>query len=114
MQSQSRSPQALPVAWAEVLDNIDETLRRTEAAAAEREQTIAQIAPSADAESEHQMEEQLHLLQLQMESWPTVLQEAERQTSEADAAIQAAEGALHQWLSKAKAQAQGLAKGVQP
>ena len=113
MQPVSGSPQVLPVAWTDVLDDVEETLRKTEAAGAEREQALGHSAPAAPAEEQRRTKEPFDLLPMQTQGWPAVLQAAEKETAEADAVLSAAEEVLHQWLSKAEALAQGLAQWVE-
>jgi hypothetical protein len=98
----------------DVLDSVEETLRKTEAAAAEREQALAHLLPSSDAEAKHWANGQIDLLPPQMQGWSAVLQGAENESSAADAVLNAAEEALRQWLSQAEARAQGLAQRVVP
>jgi hypothetical protein len=113
MKAVSSSPPALPEAWAQVLDNVEQTLRRTEAAAAEQEQAIGSFSPSADADKE-QWQESLQKLQQQMQAWPLVLQQAEQEAAEADAVLNAALEGFQQWLSEAEAQERRLAKQAEP
>jgi hypothetical protein len=113
VQSVSRSPQVLPIAWTNVLEDVEATLRKTEAATAEREQALGQIVPAASADEQRREKELLDRLPVQMQGWPAVLQGAEQETSAADAVLNAAEEALHQWLSKAETLTQGLAQWVE-
>src|SRR5438552_14522310 len=52
MQTRAPYPSALPEAWAQVLDEVDATLRQAEIAAAQRGQAMSQFATSPAAEQE--------------------------------------------------------------
>src|SRR5262249_33339982 len=89
MQPSSSSLPALPEAWAQVLDSVDETLRTTEQGAAEREEALKLLCPLSQEEEEH-MARQLqivHSLEEQMQRWPTARQAAEKEALEADAVL---------------------------
>src|SRR5262249_48524313 len=105
-----------PIAWAGVLDQVDETLRRTAAAAAEREQAISSLCPSSEAleEGMARWQQRLTSLERQMQGWPASLQQAEKESKEADEVLNAGEEALHRWLSAAQALERRLAKWVMP
>ncbi len=107
---------ALPETWAQVLDDVDGTLRRAETAAAQRGQAIGHFAQSAAADPKRVplWQQRLEQLEERMQGWPTILQQAEKETSNADVVLQAAEEALHSWLSEAELLEQRLAKWVKP
>jgi chromosome segregation ATPase len=97
--------------WIQILDEVEETLRRTEAAAAEREQTLT-AASDAEEAGKDDRPQNLERLEEQIKGWPAALQQAETEASAADAVLGAAEGSLQQWLSSAEALARRLAKWV--
>jgi hypothetical protein len=90
--------------WIEVLDNVEETLRKTEAAAAERELVLnaASVASNAEKPGRSDVQQSLQRLEEQMSNWPAALQQAEKEAREADAALQAAEETLRRWLDCAE------------
>jgi hypothetical protein len=104
----------LPIAWTQVLDKVDETLRRTAEAAAQREQAIPDLFDGADAEADRvaRWQEALKRLHEQMPGWFAVLSQAEKEAAEADTVLGAAEETLRAWLSEAEALGQRLAKWV--
>jgi hypothetical protein len=107
---------ALPETWAQVLDDVDRTLHRAETAAARRGQAIGHFAQSAadDPKRVHLWQQRLVQLEERMQGWPTILQQPQKETSNADVVLQAAEEALHRWLSEAELLGQRLAKWVTP
>jgi len=91
---------------------VEETLRRTEAAAAEREQALntASVASDAEKPGSGGLEQSLRRLDDQMSNWPAALQQAEKEAREADAALQEGEEALRRWLNRAETLERRLAK----
>jgi hypothetical protein len=114
----TRSPlsPALPETWAQVLDDVDGTLRRAETAAAQRGQAIGHFAQSAAADPKRVQlwQHRLEQLEERMQGWPTILEQAEKETSNADTVLQAAEESFHRWLSEAELLGQRLAQRVRP
>jgi len=116
MQTRAPYPSALPEAWAQVLDEVDATLRQAEIAAAQRGQAMSQFAPSPAAEQERlrAWEQARERLARQLEGWPTLLRAAEKEAAEADIVLKAGEETLRRWLSAAEVVRQSLAKWVGP
>ena len=102
----------LPETWAQILDEVDATLRKAETEAAQRAQAISHFAPStvADRERAASWQQSLERLEQRMQGWPTILQQAEKEALNADVALKAGEEALRRWLSEAEALGQRLAK----
>jgi hypothetical protein len=98
------------------LDKVDETLRRTAEAAAEREETILDLLDPSDDEVERaaRWQESLDRLREQMPGWSAALGQAEKEATEADTILKEAEEALRGWLSQAEPLEQRLAKWVKP
>jgi septal ring factor EnvC (AmiA/AmiB activator) len=107
---------ALPETWAQVLDEVEATLREAETAAALRGQAISHFAPSTAGELERVTlwQQSLERLEARIQGRPTILQQAEKEASNADMVLKAAEEALRRWLSEAEALGQRLAKWVKP
>jgi hypothetical protein len=116
MQLFSSSQSDVPITWAHVLDQVDETLRKTEAAAADREQAIASICPSSEVEEAGtaRRRQSLAALEKQMQAWPTSLRKAEREVSEAETVLRTAEEALRRWLGAEETLEQRLAQWIKP
>jgi hypothetical protein len=104
MPPRSVSPPALPEAWAEVLDQVEATLRRTETAAADREQASGSPSPVATHREEvpTRWERRLQELKEGLQGWPETLRQAEQATAEVDTLLRLAEEAVRQWLSHAE------------
>ena len=99
----------LPAAWTRVLDEVDETLRRTGEAAAQRERAIGNDSGS-EAERRARWQQTLQQLHERLQGWPAALTQAENEAAEADAVLNAGEEALRRWLRDAEALQQRLAK----
>jgi hypothetical protein len=109
-------PPALPEAWLQVLNKVEETLRQIEAAAAQREQASCAVPPSSptDEQQRAQWEHGLQRLQERIQAWPVALQQAKNESAEADAALKDTEEAVRHWLSQAAELEQKLAKWGDP
>lgn len=97
--------------WIQVLDQVEQTLRTTEAAAAEREQALSAASSASDAYETGTGEAQSSWLRLEerMKDWPLVLQKAEEEAGLADAVLLAGEEVLRRWLDHAERLEQRLA-----
>ena len=116
MQPLSPSQPDLPIAWTQVLDQLEETLRRTEAEAAARERAIHSVCPPSETEKEGRVSQpqSLPFLEKHEQARSTTLQQAEKEAKVADTVLHAGEEALRLWLRAALALEQRLAKGIKP
>ena len=107
---------ALPETWAQVLDEVEATLRGAEAAAAQRGLAIDHFAPATASQLERTAlwNQNLKHLEERMQGWPAVLQQAEKEAANADVVLKAPEEALRRWLSEVEVFGQRLAKWVAP
>lgn len=110
------SPAVLPATWAQVLDQVEATLRVAESDAGQRGEAIRQFpsAPASDPERAASWQQRLERLQEQLQGWPAMLHQADQEAAEADGILQAAEEVLRDWLNAAEAWGQRLANGGSP
>ncbi|HLJ97534.1 MAG TPA: hypothetical protein VKU02_30520 [Gemmataceae bacterium] len=110
------SPAVLPATWAQVLDQVEATLRVAENEAGQRGEAIRQFAsaPASDPERAASWQQSLERVQERLQGWPAMLHQADQEAAEADGVLQAAEEALRDWLNAAEALGQRLAKGGKP
>ncbi len=112
MERVSSTQPMLPLAWAQVLENVQEALQKAEADAAQRAQVlISAWLPPNQAEGPQTLPQRL---QERLPGWQAGLQQVEEQVSEADVTLRASEEELRRWLASAEAVRRSLADWASP
>jgi hypothetical protein len=90
----------LPLAWEQVLDQVQDALRQAESAAAAREQVAAasSFARPDDAEHEQAWRQSMQRFEERLRAWENGMQAEERRCADIDTALAGSEQALKEWL----------------
>jgi hypothetical protein len=114
MQSHGSAGPLVPIAWADVLENVEKTLARAEAEAARGEESLGLPENPEVPPGEPIWKKPLDRLDERFRQMQGCLAEAELNASQAEGHLRQSEAALQHWQAQAAAMRQKLANGAVP
>lgn len=111
---QPNATPAFPIAWAEVLENVEKTLALAEAEAARSEQALNSPESADSPPAEPVWQKALDRLEERFRQLRGCLAEAELNATQAEKSLQHSEERLQRWRLEAEAMRQRLANEAIP